>query len=100
MNSDSSEIPLIVTMVASPGKEEELRKLLRSLLEASRNDPGCRRYDMYASNQKGRFFAIETWETSRALEEHKETPHFKAAVARFSELLQGTLAIDVIDPIG
>jgi quinol monooxygenase YgiN len=28
-----------------------------------------------------------------------QTPHFKAAAARFSELVQGTLAVDILDAI-
>jgi quinol monooxygenase YgiN len=80
-------------------KKLELREVLRGLLEPTRNEPGCRRYDMNASDQRGRFFAIETWESRRALDKHKQTPHFKAAAASFSELLQGTLALDILDAI-
>jgi quinol monooxygenase YgiN len=93
-----SEIHLIASMVALPGKEDELREVLR-LSEPTQNEPGNRRYDMYASDQRGRFFAIDTWESRRALDKHKQTPHFKAAAASLSELLQRTLALDILDPI-
>ena len=99
MKQNPSEIHLIASLAALPGKEEELREVLRGLLEPTRNEPGCRRYDMYASDHQGRFFAIETWESRQALDVHKQTPHFKAAAARFSGLLQGPLALDILDPI-
>jgi quinol monooxygenase YgiN len=99
MKSDSSEIQLIASMVALPGKEGELREVLRGLVMPSRNDRGCRRYDMYTSDQQGKFFAIETWESRQALDEHMQTPHFKEAAAKFSELLQGRLTLDFLDPI-
>jgi quinol monooxygenase YgiN len=51
MKSNSSEIHLIASMVALPGKEWELREVLRGLATPSRNDRGCRRYDMYASDR-------------------------------------------------
>ena len=60
MKLNPSEIHLIASLVALPGKEEELREVLQGLLEPTRNEPGCRRYDMYASDHQGRFFAIET----------------------------------------
>jgi quinol monooxygenase YgiN len=54
---------------------------------------------MYASEQKGRFFALETWDSRQALDEHMQTPHFKTAAPQFSELLQGKLDINILDGI-
>jgi quinol monooxygenase YgiN len=99
MEHNTSEIPLVVSMVAKPGKEEELREVLRCLLEPTRKEPGCRRYEMYASEQKGKFFALEIWDSRPALDEHMQTPHFKAAAPRFSELVQGALDINILDGI-
>jgi quinol monooxygenase YgiN len=56
-------------------------------------------YNMYASEQQGWFFAIEIWGSRQALDEDEQTAHFKAAAARFAELLQGTLAVDILDAI-
>jgi quinol monooxygenase YgiN len=38
MKSNSSKIHLIASTVALPGKEEELREVLRALLEPTRNE--------------------------------------------------------------
>ena len=99
MEHNTSEIQLVVSMVAKPGKEEELREVLRRLLEPTRKEPGCRRYEMYASEQKGKFFALEIWDSRQALDEHMQTPHFKAAEPRFSEFVQGTIDINILDEI-
>ena len=99
MEYNTSEIQLVVSIVAKPGKEEELREVLRRLLEPTRKEPGCRRYEMYASEQKGKFFALEMWDSRQALDEHMQTPHFKAAAPRFSELVQGTVDINILDEI-
>ena len=99
MKSNPREIYLIAGLVALPGKEHELREVLRGLLKPTSSEPGCRRYDMYASEQQGRFFAIETWNSRQALDEHMQTAHFKAAAVRFAELLQGTLAVDILEDI-
>jgi hypothetical protein len=44
MKHNTSEIQLVVSMVAKPGKDEELREVLRRLLEPTRKESGCRRY--------------------------------------------------------
>jgi quinol monooxygenase YgiN len=99
MKSNTSEILLIASMVAKSGREGELREFLRGLLEPTRKEPGCRRFDVYASDQKGRFFAIEIWDSPQARDDHMQTPHFKAVAARFSELLQGAVGVDILDQI-
>jgi quinol monooxygenase YgiN len=99
MEHNTSEIQLVVSMVTKPGKEEELREVLRRLLEPTRKEPGCRRYEMYASEQKGKFFALEIWDSRQALDEHMQTPHFKAAEPGFSEFVQGTIDINILDEI-
>ena len=99
MKTNSSEINLVASLVALPGKEGESREVLRGLVTPSRNDRGCGRYDMYTSDHQGKFFAVETWESRQALDEHMQTPHFKEAAAKFPELLQGGLTVDILDPI-
>jgi quinol monooxygenase YgiN len=55
-------------MIAVPEKEGELREVLRGLIGPTRNEPGRRRYEMYESEQKGRYFADEIWESREALD--------------------------------
>lgn len=54
---------------------------------------------MHASEQQGNFVAIEIWASPEAFDQHKQTAHFKAAVARLPELIQGTLAGEILHPI-
>ncbi len=57
------------------GKEDELRALLMSLVEPSRNEAGCLTYDLYET-EDGDFLIVETWENADYLEGHKTTDHF------------------------
>jgi quinol monooxygenase YgiN len=98
--TNPSEINLVASLIALPGKETELRGVLRGLVTPSRNESGCRRYDMYASDHQGKVLAIETWESRQALDEHMQTPHFKEAATKFPELVQGGLTLDFLEPIG
>jgi quinol monooxygenase YgiN len=65
----------------------------------ARKEPGGRRYDMYASEQQGNLVAIEIWDSPKASDQHKQTVRFKAVVARLLELIQGTLAGEILHPI-
>ena len=100
MATNPSEINLVASLIALPGKEGELRGVIRGLVTPSRNERGCRRYDLYASNNQGKFIVLETWESRQALDEHMQTPHFKEAAAKFPELVQGGLTLDFLEPIG
>ena len=99
MPTNRKEIRLIASMTVVPGKENELRKVLRSLIGPTRNEPGCRRYEMYESEQKGRYFADEIWRNREALDTHMQSAHFKIAAAAFPELLQGELGIDILSEV-
>jgi quinol monooxygenase YgiN len=96
MSTNTKEIHLIASMIAVPGRESELREVLRGLIGPTRNEPGCRRYEMYESKQKGRYFADEIWQNREALDTHMQSAHFKIAAAAFPELLQGALGIDIL----
>ena len=99
MSTNTKEIRLIASMIAVPGKESELREVLRGLIGPTRKEPGCRRYEMYESEQKGRYFADEIWQNREALDTHMQSVHFKIAAAAFPELLQGALGIDILSEI-
>jgi quinol monooxygenase YgiN len=49
MPTNRKEIRLIASMTVVPGKENELREVLHGLIGPTRNEPGCRRYQMYES---------------------------------------------------
>jgi quinol monooxygenase YgiN len=98
MSTNTKEIRLIASMIAVPGKETELREVLRGLIESTRKEPGCRRYEMYESEQKGRYFADEIWQNREALDTHMQSAHFKRAAA-VPELVQGALGIDILNEI-
>ena len=77
MSTNTKEVRLIACMIAVPGKESELREVLRGLVGPTRKEPGCRRYEMYESEQKGRYFADEIWQNREALDTHIQRAHLR-----------------------
>jgi quinol monooxygenase YgiN len=81
-------VHVVATFVAAPGREEELERVLGALVEPTRQEPGCLRYDlMRALDGSGEFVFVEEWETVESLDEHGRSPHVREAGARAPELL-------------
>jgi quinol monooxygenase YgiN len=72
-----AEVLVICRFVARKGKEDELRALLQSMLSPTHAEPGCKLYELYESDARGRFYLDEVWENQAALDQHMATPHFK-----------------------
>ncbi len=78
-----STLYLAVSLVAQPGREDELRGALEALLAPSRADDGCLQYDLHVDRENPRhFFLYERWRDETAWRAHMEMPHLK----RFGEI--------------
>lgn len=82
--------PLIVIaeISAKTGAEDELRTHLLALVEPTRKEEGCLRYDLHVDDgAPGNFVFLETWTSREALDRHMQTPHFLAFASGTKELL-------------
>jgi len=83
-------VALVVVFHAAPGRVDELRSALLELTVATRAEEGCVLYDLHEDvNDPDVLAFYEIWATPAAHAAHDETPHVKAFVARFPELLDG-----------
>jgi len=72
------QINVLVWLRAKKGKEVPLERQLRTLVTASRAEPGCQVFALHHSaDQPGDFFLHEIWSSEAALANHRQTPHFK-----------------------
>ena len=94
-----AEIRVIARFVAQKGKEDQLRTLLQSLLAPTRSEPGCKLYDLYESDSKGRFYLYENWESQSALDRHITTPHFRHLQQAVGELLTEPFEVNILRAI-
>ncbi|HEX9945882.1 MAG TPA: putative quinol monooxygenase [Thermoanaerobaculia bacterium] len=73
-------VHVIATFFAEIGKEEEMERALLEMLEPTRREPGCIRYDLLRA-LKGEtyteFVFVEEWESEEALDAHGQTEHFR-----------------------
>jgi quinol monooxygenase YgiN len=91
-----AEIRVIARFGARKGKEDQLRALLQSLLTPTRAEPGCKLYELYESDTKGRLYLYETWEGQSALDRHIATPHFGHLKQAVGELLTEPFEVNIL----
>lgn len=99
--------PVIVFASFHPleGQEDEVRELLSWMLDLSRQEPGCERYDLYRrrGHDGTSFHLFERYRDTEALEAHRATDHYVEYRRRIADLIEGTvdvLVLDAIDAVG
>ena len=85
-----TSLRVVARAVARPDKIDELRSTLLALIEPTRKEPGCIRYEMLQNNSDPTDFTfVEEWESDAALNAHLETDHFKEVAAKLPDLIVG-----------
>ncbi len=86
------QITLIAKVKAKEGLEETLKNELITLLEPTGKEAGCITYNLHQNSEdKSLFMFYENWTSQQALDEHLQTPHLKAFLAKADALLDGSL---------
>jgi quinol monooxygenase YgiN len=81
-------VTLIVILHAREGQETLLEAELRALVNPSRKEEGCLRYELHRSvDTPDALLLHEVWATRDAHTEHSHTPHFLRWNARKDALL-------------
>lgn len=88
-------VTLIAKVKAKPGKESLLvEECLKIVKEVREKEPGCTMYVPHVSvNNPAEIVFVEKYVDQQALDNHMNTPYFKALAGKFKELLDGPLDI-------
>jgi quinol monooxygenase YgiN len=91
-----AEVRVIARFVAREGKEDHLRAVLQGMLAPTGAESGCKLYELYESNSKGRFYIYEMYENQAALDQHAASPHFKHLEQTVGELLHEPFEVNIL----
>jgi quinol monooxygenase YgiN len=81
-------LTVIAYMRAAPGKRDELRAALESLIEPTSQEEGYVNYDLHQGvEDPDRFFFYENWESGEHLDAHLAAPHLVEFADRIPDLL-------------
>ena len=87
-------LTVIAHMRAKPGREQDLRQALETLVQPTTQEAGYVNYDLHQSvEDPAVFFFYENWESAQALDAHLETPHLEQFKSVMDDLLDGGLHI-------
>lgn len=80
-------------------KAEKVKEFVaeaKTIIAASRAEPGCISYTLYQDPYKHTvFFFFEEWKDQAAIDAHFATPHFKAFGAKLQDLAAGPADITI-----
>ncbi|HPF60302.1 MAG TPA: putative quinol monooxygenase [Candidatus Competibacteraceae bacterium] len=81
-------VHVVARLTARPETVAALHTLLLSLLEPTRHESGCLRYELLQNAaDPADFTFIEEWADEAALDAHFTTPHLQAVLAQAPSLL-------------
>jgi quinol monooxygenase YgiN len=82
-----SEIVVVGSFTAKPGREAEAIAAFEALLEPTHGEEGCILYALHRGvDDPARLAFIERWSSREALDAHLASPHVSAVLDRADEL--------------
>jgi len=90
----SETLQVVAIIQVKPGQRSAVQAAFAPAIVASRAEPGCVRYDLFAdSSNPQRLVMVEEWASKAALELHMSTLHFKEFVSQAGALID----LDIIE---
>jgi quinol monooxygenase YgiN len=97
----TTRVTVVAEFVARPGKEDEGRELLKTLLGPTRKEEGCLRYDLHeALDRPGHIFFLEDWASKALLDAHLQSPHLKSVLGKAPGIFEGSPRVALCGQIG
>lgn len=94
-------ISLVARLRAKPGKEADLAgECLRLARAVRENEKDCLAYIPHVSvKNPAEIFFFEQYASPEALENHRQTPHYRAASEKFRDLLEGPSEVHILEEL-
>jgi len=95
-----SQLTVIATMRAKPGKEADLQEHLLRLVPQTRTEAGCIDYDLHRLQDDPSIFVMyENWADRGELDKHLQMPYMRAFGAALPDLLRSPLELQLLDTL-
>lgn len=80
-------ITIIVNLKVKEDKKADFIKIMKELVENSREEEGCVSYDLYESNaDSNSSVLVEHWMSQEAIDSHNKTNHFTSMIPKLKEI--------------
>ena len=95
-----SEVVVVGSFKAEPGKEVEALEAFKALVEPTHGEEGCILYALHQGTDDPRRLAfVERWASRESLDAHLKSPHVAAALERVEELFGDSADIVVYEAV-
>jgi quinol monooxygenase YgiN len=99
-SSKTTEIVVLATAKAKPGKEPDLEQALREAAAPTKAQHGCLQFELYRSTEDPAVItAFERWSSNEDHERHLQGDHIKTLMTRFDGILAAPPVIVPMKPI-
>jgi len=79
---------VVAWMQAKPGKEHDLHAALLALIEPTRKEDGCLKYDLHQHTESpGQFAFYENWTSKQHLDRHLASSHVQTFLTASNAML-------------
>ena len=96
----AEQVSVFASFHSHPGREADVRDLLMWMVERTRAEPGCERYDLYEERDAGgTLHLFERYRDQEALEAHRATEHYVEYRRKVADMLRNPIGVVVLDPI-
>ena len=100
MGGGMSEVVVVVTARARPGRGDELLDMFGELATATHAEEGCVLFALHrAHGDRDRIALVERWASRDALDAHLAAPHLAAFRRDSAELFAEPSSITVAEPV-
>jgi len=90
-----------VRLHARPSQEDELLRAAGEVLEPTRAEPGCQSIKLFRSTaDPAVLFFHSAWKSADAFQDHSESSHLKAFLARLPDLMTGPPDVTITERVG
>ncbi len=81
-------IRIVALFKARPERVQALKEFLTQLIEPTRQEKGCLRYELHQNTADPTDFVfIEEWDNHQSIDQHMQTPHIQAALPRVGDFI-------------
>lgn len=93
-------IKVVAKFFVNQNKIEEFLKLCKELIENTRKENGCIKYELFEDNTKSTIFSIiEEWENMEVLESHFASEHFTKIIPQLEILVTQQIEVNIYKQI-
>lgn len=93
-------ITVFATVTAKDSREAEVKEALLTLVKPTRQESGCIEYHFYQGQDNPcEFVCLEKWESRASLDQHMQSEHLKACLAKIEALLGKPITMIISDKI-